>query len=270
MLRKGLMRSVLDIFKQISNCPISVSTACTAEDALRAIQSNSYDMFICDNQFAPPTHLTRFPPEYEKTRLQVDSRGDKGNIRSSVMNFFKKEAFTIAPGDGSLSGLDALLSLAKSKDPSISIPVLVLHSGHQFELPQPIGIIVVRKPLKRDDFVPLFEQNAENMIDTGMCLEVKRGDSVVVNNRAGAQLFIKRNSVETNPHDLLETKIGDDIAMDLKKGIDRLVRKRQVSESKDETKQLDKNDTVVRQEAESPLHKKQKSDKPAETDLDHG
>lgn len=270
MLRKGLMRSVLDIFKQISNCPISVSTACTAEDALRAIQSNSYDMFICDNQFAPPTHLTRFPPEYEKTRFQVDSRGDKGNIRSSVMNFFKKEAFTIGPGDGSLSGLDALLSLAKSKDPSISVPVLVLHSGHQLELPQPIGIIVVRKPLKRDDFVPLFERNAQNMIDTGMCLEVKRGDSIVVNNRAGAQLFIKRNSVETNPHDLLETKIGDDIAMDLNKGIDQLVRKRQVSDTKEETKHLDKNDTVVRQEGESPLHKKQKSGKPAETDLDHG
>ena len=53
MLRKGLMRSVLDIFTQFTNCPISVSTACTAEDALRAVGSVGYDLFICDNQFAP-------------------------------------------------------------------------------------------------------------------------------------------------------------------------------------------------------------------------
>ena len=172
MLRKGLTRSVLDIFKEISNCPISVSTACTAEDALRAIGSNNYDLFICDNQFAPPTHLARIPPENEKNRNKVDSRGSMVDVRRAVMNFFKSEAFTIAPGDGSLSGIDALLQLSKAKAPSINIPVLVLHSGHQLELPKEHGIIVVRKPLKRNDFVPLFERNAQNLIDTGMCVEV--------------------------------------------------------------------------------------------------
>jgi len=198
MLRKGLMRSVLDIFKQVSDCPISVSTACTAEDALRAIESNSYDMFICDNQFAAPTHLKRFPPEHEKTRYVVDSFGSTGDVRSKVMKFFKNESFTIVPGDGSLSGLDALLKLAKEKDtePGLSIPILVLHSGHQLELPKQMGIIIVRKPLKRDDFVPMFERNAENLIETGMCVEVKQGDTTVVKNRGGAQLFVKQNYIE--------------------------------------------------------------------------
>lgn len=196
MLRKGLMRSVLDIFKQVSDCPISVSTACTAEDALRAIESNAYDMFICDNQFAAPTHLKKLPPEHEKTRFLVDSRGTTSDVRSRVMKFFKNESFTIAPGDGSLSGLDALLKLAKETGPGLSIPILVLHSGHQLELPQQLGIIIVRKPLKRDDFVPMFERNAENLIETGMCKEVKNGDVVVVQNRGGAQLFIKQTCIE--------------------------------------------------------------------------
>lgn len=197
MLRKGLMRSVLDIFKQVSECPISVSTACTAEDALRAINSNAYDMFICDNQFAAPTHLNKLPPEHEKSRYVVDSRGSMGDVRSRVMKFFKTESFTIAPGDGSLSGLDALLQLAKNPQGTPhSIPILVLHSGHQLELPQELGIIVVRKPLKRDDFVPMFERNAENLIETGMCVEVIKGDEVVVQNRGGAQLFVKQKCIE--------------------------------------------------------------------------
>ena len=196
MLRKGLMRSVLDIFKQVSDCPISVSTACTAEDALRAIESNAYDMFICDNQFAAPTHLRRLPPEHEKTRYIVDSRGTTSDVRSRVMKFFKNESFTIAPGDGALSGLDALLKLAKSTDLGINIPILVLHSGHQLELPQQLGIIIVRKPLKRDDFVPMFERNAENLIETGMCTEEKKGGTIVVKNQAGAQIFIKQDCID--------------------------------------------------------------------------
>ncbi len=221
MLRKGLMRSVLDNFKQVSDCPISVSTACTAEDALRAIESNSYDMFICDNQFAAPTHLKRFPPEHEKTRYTVDSRGSTSDVRSRVMKFFKSESFTIVPGDGSLSGLDALLKLAKDMEPGISIPILVLHSGHQLELPQQLGIIIVRKPLKRDDFIPIFERNAENLIETGMCVEVKKGDMTVIQNRGGAQLFIKQNCIEYTNRDSEGDKAGDQ-----SKGTSHPLRKR--------------------------------------------
>lgn len=223
MLRKGLMRSVLDIFKQVSDCPISVSTACTAEDALRAIESNSYDMFICDNQFAAPTHLRRLPPEHEKTRYVVDSRGATSDVRSRVMKFFKNESFTIAPGDGSLSGLDALLKLAKQTDLGISIPILVLHSGHQLELPQQLGIIIVRKPLKRDDFVPMFERNAEILIEAGMCIEEKKGNAIVVKNQAGAQLFIKQDCI-----DYQNQESGKEIASADSSGE---VRKRSTSES---------------------------------------
>lgn len=242
MLRKGLMRSVLDIFKQISNCPISVSTACTAEDALRAIGSNSYDMFICDNQFAPPTHLKKFAPEFEKSRLQVDSLGNMTDTRTKVVQFFKNESFTIAPGDGSLSGLDALLQLAQATNPSISIPILVLHSGHQLELPQQLGIIVVRKPLKRDDFVPLFERNAQNLIETGMCKEAKQGDETVVLNRGGAQLFVRRKSYAISG-------IGNK-SEDQKKESTPPVRKREATE------------VEVPSEGDPKPHKKPKPDKP--------
>jgi len=241
MLRKGLMRSVLDIFKEISECPISVSTACTAEDALRAIGSNNYDLFICDNQFAPPTHLTRMPPENENNRNQVDSRGSMADVRRAVMSFFKKEAFTIAPGDGSLSGIDALLQLATVKAPSINIPVLVLHSGHQLELPKEHGIIVVRKPLKRNDFVPLFERNAQNLIDTGMCFEVKKGDKIAVLNRAGAQLFLKQNYVGTDSKPIAKVNVEVDMSA---------ARKRQSED-----------DECDQKEVKSPQQKKQKSSK---------
>merc|ERR1712176_1513580 len=142
------------------------STACTAEDALRAVKSNAYDIFICDNQFAAPTHLKRFPPEVEKSRIMVDSRGETGDVRKRVMQFFKNEAFTIAPGDGSMSGVDALLQTANCTESPFPTPILVLHSGHQIVLPPRIGVIVVRKPLKRADFLPLFERNAETLIST--------------------------------------------------------------------------------------------------------
>jgi len=106
------------------------------------------------------------------------------------LSFFAKEAFTIAPGDGSLSGLDALLQLAQMK--GLNVPVLVLLSGHQIQLPRQLGIISVCKPLQRIDFVPLFERNARNLVETGMCNEVKRGNANVVLNKGGAQLFQKR------------------------------------------------------------------------------
>jgi len=193
MLRKGLMRSVLDIFSGFANCPISVGTACTAEDALRALKSQNYDMFICDNQFDPPSHLSCLSPKSKDERMQFCNRSDskdKNDIRKSVTEFFAKEAFTTSPGDGSLSGLDALLQLAQRNDSNV--PVLIIHSGHQIQLSQKLGIICVRKPLRRIDFVPLLERNAQNLIESGMCVEVKRGNDTIVLNKAGAQLFRKR------------------------------------------------------------------------------
>merc|ERR1712174_94745 len=117
---------------------------------------------------------------------------DKNLVRKSTTEFFKEEALTIAPGDGSLSGVDALLQLANCTESPFPIPVLVLHSGHQIDLPPEIGVIVVRKPLKRADFLPLFEKNARKMISTGMCHEVQKGDEIVALNKGGAQLFKKR------------------------------------------------------------------------------
>jgi len=198
MLRKGLVRLVvLEKFKKIPDCPISVATACTAEDALRALDSNAYDMFICDNQFAEPNDLRRLPPDRENSRFHIESNGNEsaGVMRSSMMDFFKKESFTINPGDGAMSGRDTLLELAEKKNRAnkFSIPVLVLHSGHQIELPRQLGIIVVRKPMKRDEFLPLFERHAEALIDSGMCVEVQKGTDTVVLSRGGAQLFVKQD-----------------------------------------------------------------------------
>ena len=144
-----------------------------------------------------PSHLNRLFTEQGETRKEVHNQNDKNAIRKDVMEFFKKESFTIDKGDGALSGLDALLQLASSRDTSsFPLPLLVLHSGHQIELPPQIGVIVVRKPLKRMEFLPLFERNASNLINTGMCREIQRGDETVVMNRGGAQLFKKRKDLE--------------------------------------------------------------------------
>merc|ERR1712085_124307 len=57
MLRKGLARSILQIFESNTHCPVLVYTACTAEDALRMMSRTAFDLAISDNQFAPPTGL---------------------------------------------------------------------------------------------------------------------------------------------------------------------------------------------------------------------
>merc|ERR1712194_907351 len=115
--------------------------------------------------------------------------------------------------------------------------------GHQLELPKEHGIIVVRKPLKRNDFVPLFERNAQNLIDTGMCVEVKRGEKVAILNRGGAQLFMKQNCVEVIDSEVVDDGVDVDVNMSVG-------RKRSSAD--------DKND---RDEVMSSLQKKQKSSK---------
>lgn len=49
MLRKGLVRSVLGLFQK-KNVPVFVQTACTAEDVLRVVNSQPYDIIIADNR----------------------------------------------------------------------------------------------------------------------------------------------------------------------------------------------------------------------------
>jgi len=259
MLRKGLMRLVLDNFKKMSDCPVSVGTACTAEDALRAVASNACDILICDHQFGPPNRLRRLAPEREKSRDYVDSHGNAGYVRQSIAEFFKTESFTISPGDGAMSGLDALLQLTQKKSsPDFSIPILVLHSGHQIQLPRNLGIISIQKPMKRDDFVPLLERNAENLIESGMCVEEQKGDDTVILTRGGAQLFIKQISM-ASPN----SKYEDVDAKEKNKS-----RKRQKStDRKDEKAGSKVSDELPSQQkqkeglAKSPDHKKLKTSK---------
>lgn len=198
MLRKGLARSILDIFSKLSDCPVSISTACTAEDALRAISSHSFDLFICDNQFASPDHLKRISPEMEKSgrRPQIVNKEDH-NSRQLVTDFFANEQFTIEQEDGSLPGLNALLQLVDMSDPPFPLPILVLHSGHVIELSQDSPIIVVQKPLKRTDFESLFENNARKLVNAGFCTKVSdnisREDKISIVNKRGSQIFTQKN-----------------------------------------------------------------------------
>jgi len=199
MLRKGLMRSILDIFSKFSECPVSVSTACTAEDALRAVGSDQFDLFICDHQFAPPSHNHRvwnpsdsdIDEERKVFRPHVDIVGDRERLRQAEARFFAEEEFTVEPGDGSLSGADALCKLSEAANgyEFFKVPILMLHSGHELVLPPEKGIVVVRKPLKRTDFVPIFEANASLLIDAGVCVEVQKEGKCYVYNQAGARIF---------------------------------------------------------------------------------
>jgi hypothetical protein len=77
---------------------------------------------------------------------------------------------TLCDGDGTLVGLDAMITMAQQQQqqqaqeasggsslaaaPPFPRPVLMIVSGHKIDAPQPdLGIIVAQKPLKQADFV---------------------------------------------------------------------------------------------------------------------
>jgi len=203
MLRKGLLRSVIDVFSEFSDCPVLISTACTAEDALRALKSQPYDLFICDNQYARPDQLL---PKIDYTdddtprpRVIHNTGGNKSTARDAVTDFFtNNEKFTIEEDDGILSGLDVLYQLVDAEkqgkpEGPFPTPVLMLLTGHRITLPEDSGIIVVQKPLKRAEFVPLLEEHAYNLIKVGLCTEEKKNNNneATVFNKRGTQIFTR-------------------------------------------------------------------------------
>lgn len=199
MLRKGLARSILQIFESNTHCPVLVYTACTAEDALRMMSRTAFDLVISDNQFAPPTGLRLL--EENTTRPHIRYEGESKQLLQQLSSvFFRLESFTIEEGDGELSGLQALRRVL---DPSSSseqrqtyphpTPILILLSGHKFELPASCGMIVAQKPLRRQDIVPLLEAHAQRLIDSGVCVEEKdeSGSKYRVVNQRGVQIFCR-------------------------------------------------------------------------------
>lgn len=199
MLRKGLTRSILQLFEQTSNCPVQIYTACTAEDALRMISSEPFDMVISDNQFAPPTSLQVLEKNSERPNIEC-KKDSKQSMRRRSSIHFRTEAFTIEEGDGDLSGLQALNQIL---DPSSDqqrtyphpTPILILLSGHKFVLPTSSGIIVTQKPLRRQDIVPLLEAHVQLLIDSGVCIEEedKNGRKCRVVNHRGVQIFSRND-----------------------------------------------------------------------------
>ena len=175
MLRKGLVHRICNLFQ---DCPVSISTACSAEDALRAVESQPFDLVICDHQFnIDQTKLKEIPAKDIRERgrpsLFFDGRAtSKKAFRNSFSEYFENERFTLQENDGKLVGEQALLQLIKTRDDrSLPTPVLILLSGHKIELPDSLGIVSAQKPLKQSEFSALLEAHGSNLIDAGRCVE---------------------------------------------------------------------------------------------------
>ena len=212
MLRKGLMNTLSTVF---TDCPVSISTAATAEDMLRAAARNPYDLIICDNLFHhEPSNLRSLSvqeeEEHGRPRLHFDPRvTSRAELRALMTAFFQNERFTLNAGDGTLLGFNAITRLSQSENQSFATPLLMMLSGHALELPDGSGIIVAQKPLKQSDFCALIESAAPLLLKTNQCNQIIVADSdpgsdsgisqssggggsgsvVKVYNRHGAQIF---------------------------------------------------------------------------------
>jgi CheY-like chemotaxis protein len=164
MIRKGTVNNISNLWSTgFFSCPVVVSTACTAEDVLRAASSQHFDLIICDHHFQHEAcKLQSICPE-DPTRanrpfvLFDDSVTLLEDRHKSASAFFKDERFTIEEGDGTLLGLDVLMKLAQDPNPPFPTPVLMLVSGNKIDEQPDLGIIVAQKPLKQSDFVNHFK-----------------------------------------------------------------------------------------------------------------
>jgi hypothetical protein len=203
MLRKGLVHSMLKLFDDI---PLSISTACTAEDMLRAMAIQPYDLVISDNQFLhEPSNLRSIPDEHERDHQRPALVVGANSVVNHMVTkqYFEDESFSLREGDGNLLGFDALQIVASDVDPPLPTPVLILLSGHKFdESPHP-GVIVVQKPLLQSAFAALLESHAEELLLAGFCVRSCDDDaddeSPRLMNRNGSQFFVtSKNSSQSD------------------------------------------------------------------------
>lgn len=209
MLRKGVVHTIGSIWKKkYPQCPVSISTACTAEDVIRAARSQPYDMIFCDHLFDfDPSKITKLTPEevaakkrpaivFNDETLATQREGDL--MRQKASTFFKNERFSTQDCDGALKGLEALEMMANQKAGlPFPTPVLVLLSGHSLEVDPRLGIIVAQKPVKLSEFIPMLEAHAAQLVKFGRCTEQpekkevcsESGSGRIVNAR-GSQMFI--------------------------------------------------------------------------------
>ena len=147
---------------------------------------------ISDNQFVPPANQSSNDGSSPRPCVVFD--GTSGTRRATnVSTFFSMESFTIEEGDGDLSGLKALLHLVDSTE-IYPKPILILLSGHKFDLDPALGLIVAQKPLKTSEIVPLLEASAQLLIDADMCSEVEgeSGEEMWVVNQRGSTIFRRK------------------------------------------------------------------------------
>ena len=191
--------------KNFPDCPVSVRTACTAEDVMRTVQSEAYDLIICDHHFNHDnSKLKKITPGYSaaadpRPTLRCDGRKTSPEeARKDIRAFFEKECFTLEEDDGSLLGLNALLQIAESSLGNSSTPVLMLVSGHKIEVEPRLGIMVVQKPLKLSDFISTLESHALRLLEAGRLRlrqdsmdtsENQAKDTIV--NSSGSRLFVR-------------------------------------------------------------------------------
>lgn len=208
MLRKGMVHAISTIWRtQFPSCPVSVCTACTAEDVIRAARSEPFDLIFCDHIFDhDQSKLLSLSSEEIATKGRpcaiFNGKGSSQEIsRNVISEFFKGERFTLLEGDGSLKGLDALQQLAETKNPPFPIPILVLISGHEVQISPDYGIICVQKPLKtQGELIPLLQFHVEHMLKTGRLVL----DNGIVRNGNGSQMFVSNGNSSSSSGELKE------------------------------------------------------------------
>lgn len=132
MLRKGLVNSIISLFRE---CPVSISTACTAEDLLRATAAYPYDLVISDNLFrhdATAVKKITFKQDDRESLVYDPHATPRGQARLLMTEFFRLERFTIREGDGEMLGIDALIQLSQNLHNKYPKPILMLLSGRKF------------------------------------------------------------------------------------------------------------------------------------------
>jgi len=200
MLRKGLVHTIGKLFAQkFPDCPVSVSTACTAEDMMRAVDAEAFDLIICDHHFNHDEKKVQKivpgdPMADQRPALRFDeSNSSQEATREGIRKFFKMEKFTTEKDDGKVLGLDALVELATSTSLRHPTPVLMLVSGHKIEAEPQLGIVVAQKPLKSQEFITNLEKQAANLVLSKRCQEHTdaKSNSTILVSQQGSQMFVQ-------------------------------------------------------------------------------
>mmetsp|Transcript_7643 Transcript_7643/g.13463 ORF Transcript_7643/g.13463 Transcript_7643/m.13463 type:complete len:1267 (+) Transcript_7643:118-3918(+) len=203
MLRKGMVHAIEKLWTvNFPNCPLQISTACSAEDVLRAVELEPFDLVICDHHFMlEKSKVDCILPEQNETgrrisgrpRLTIENkhRDSPQSCRHRIKHFFDNERFTVEDNDGSMLGLNALVHISESNTLTFPKPLLMLVSGHTFEIEPELGIIVALKPLKPSEFVGKLESCARDLRQARIVRINREGSHDSLLNSRGSQIFIR-------------------------------------------------------------------------------